>query len=93
MHTTYNNVNFFSKTGLNVGGKTRNIGLQLVLQQYCKTSCTFFCLFYRSFTKTARLPVNGASIASHDALRLAGWGQARCYIKAAQITGAPNVNF
>ena len=30
---------------------------------------------------------------SHDALRLAGWGQGRCYIKSAQITGAPNVNF
>ena len=29
-------------TGLNVGGKTRNITIQLVLQQCCKTSCTFF---------------------------------------------------
>ena len=29
-------------TGLNVGGKTRNIAIQLVLQQCCKTSCTFF---------------------------------------------------
>ena len=30
-------------TGLNVGGKTRNIiGIQLVLQQCSKTSCTFF---------------------------------------------------
>ena len=28
--------------GLNVGGKTRNIAVQLVLQQGCKTSCTFF---------------------------------------------------
>ena len=28
-------------TGLNVGGKTRNIAIQLVLQQCCKTSCTF----------------------------------------------------
>ena len=28
--------------GLNVGGKTRNIAVQLVLQQCCKTSCTFF---------------------------------------------------
>ena len=27
--------------GLKVGGKTRNIAFQLVLQQYCKTSCTF----------------------------------------------------
>ena len=25
-----------------VGGKTRNIAIQLVLQQCCKTSCTFF---------------------------------------------------
>ena len=29
-------------TGLNVGGETRNIAIQLVLQQCCKTSCTFF---------------------------------------------------
>ena len=29
-------------TGLTVGGKTRNIAFQLVLQQCCKTSCTFF---------------------------------------------------
>ena len=29
-------------TGLNMGGKTRNIAIQLVLQQCCKKSCTFF---------------------------------------------------
>ena len=29
-------------TGLNVSGKTRNIAIQLVLQQYCKTNCTCF---------------------------------------------------
>ena len=29
-------------TGLNVGGKMRNIAIQLVLRQCCKTSCTFF---------------------------------------------------
>ena len=29
-------------TGLNMGGKTRNIAIQLVLQQCCRTSCTFF---------------------------------------------------
>ena len=29
-------------TGLNVGGKTRDIAIQLVLQQCCNTSCTFF---------------------------------------------------
>ena len=28
-------------TGLNMGGKTRNIAIQLVLQQCCKTSFTF----------------------------------------------------
>ena len=28
--------------GLNVGGKTHNIAIQLALQQCCKTSCTFF---------------------------------------------------
>ena len=31
-----------SLTGLNFGGKSRNISIQLVLQQCCKTSCTFF---------------------------------------------------
>ena len=29
-------------TGLNMGGKMRNIAIQLVLQQCCKTSGTFF---------------------------------------------------
>ena len=29
-------------TGLNVGGKTRNNAIQLVLQQCCRKSCTFF---------------------------------------------------
>ena len=28
-------------TGLNVGGKSRNIAFQIVLLQCCKTSCTF----------------------------------------------------
>ena len=30
------------KTGSNIGGKTRNITIQLSLKQCCKTSCTFF---------------------------------------------------
>ena len=30
------------KTGSNIGGKTRNITIQLGLKQCCKTSCTFF---------------------------------------------------
>ena len=29
-------------TGLNMGCKTRNIAIELVLQQCCKTSCKFF---------------------------------------------------
>ena len=29
-------------TGLKVGGKTRKIAIQIVLQQCCKTSCTLF---------------------------------------------------
>ena len=29
-------------TGLNLSGKKPNIGFQLILQQCCKTSCTFF---------------------------------------------------
>ena len=37
----------FCNTGLNVCGKTRNIAFQLVLQQCCKTGCTFFCRFFR----------------------------------------------
>ena len=32
------------KTGSNMGGKTRNITIQLGLKQCCKTSCTFFYL-------------------------------------------------
>ena len=35
-------------TGLNVGSKTRNITIQLVLQQCCETRCTFF--FFASFS-------------------------------------------
>ena len=31
-----------SPSDVNIGGKTRNIAIQLVLQQCCKTSCTFF---------------------------------------------------
>ena len=39
------------KTGSNIGGKTRNITIQLGLKQCCKTSCTFFCYpFYCSFS-------------------------------------------
>ena len=43
--TTYENkpYNLIScKTGSNMGGKTRNIAIQLGLQQCCKTSCTLF---------------------------------------------------
>jgi len=36
-----------------VGGKTRNIAIQFVLQQCCKTGCTFFCPFYRTFRGTS----------------------------------------
>ena len=39
-HATCNNL-ICSKTGLNEGGKTHNIAFQLILQQCCKTSCTF----------------------------------------------------
>ena len=38
------------KTGSRVGGKTRNITIQPVLQQYCKTSCTFFVARFSSFS-------------------------------------------
>ena len=49
-------------TGLNVGGKKRNIAIQLVLQQCCRTSCTFFVAprFFRIFRVEAE-PVNNAS--------------------------------
>ena len=39
-HATYKYL-ISCKTGLNVGGKTHNIVVQLILQQCCKTSCTF----------------------------------------------------
>ena len=35
-------------TGLNVGCKTRNITIQLVLQQCCETRCTF--IFFARFS-------------------------------------------
>ena len=39
------------KTGSNIGGKTRNITIQLGLKQCRKTSCTFlYCPFYCSFS-------------------------------------------
>ena len=39
------------KTGSNIGGKTRNINIQLGLKQCRKTSCTFlYCPFYCSFS-------------------------------------------
>ena len=68
-----------------MGGKTRNIGLQLVLQQYCKE--------YEDCAAPSERRLDCVLHPSHDALRLAGLGQARCYIQSAQITGAPNVNF
>ena len=37
-------------TGLNMGGKTCNIAIQLVVQQCCKTSCLFCCPFFRTFS-------------------------------------------
>ena len=36
-------------TDLSVGGKTRNVAIQLVLQQCCKTNCTFFNLLPVNF--------------------------------------------
>ena len=53
------------KTGLTVGGKTRNIAFQLVLLQYCKTSCTFCCLFYHSFNKSLYLFYICCSLRTH----------------------------
>ena len=45
----YNLISY--KTGSNIGGKTRNITIQLGLKQCCQTSCTFFCCpFYCSFS-------------------------------------------
>ena len=40
IHATCNNLICY-QTGLNMGGKTRNIAFQHVLQQCCKTSCMF----------------------------------------------------
>ena len=39
-HATLSNL-ISCKTGLNEGGKTHNISIQLILHQCCKTSCTF----------------------------------------------------
>ena len=36
-------------TGLTMGGKTRHIAIQLVLQQCCKTSYTFVARFYAPY--------------------------------------------
>jgi len=38
------------KTGSNLGGKTCNISIQPVLQQYCKKSSTFFVSRFSSFS-------------------------------------------
>ena len=40
LFATCNNLICCNKS-LNAGGKTRNIAIQLILQQCCKTSCTF----------------------------------------------------
>ena len=45
------------RTGLNVDGKTRNIAFQSVLQQCCKTSCTFFVArFSVALVKSRSIP-------------------------------------
>ena len=45
------------------GGKTRNIPLQLVLRQCCKTSCTFFCCpFYRTFKRVWWKAIKGLNL-------------------------------
>ena len=49
-----------SLTGLNVFGKKHNIAIQLVLQQCCKTSCTFF---------VARFPYLNTSVTSTRLLK------------------------
>ena len=41
-------------TGLNTGGKTRNIAVQLVLQQCCKTSCTFLLPVFRYLPESGK---------------------------------------
>ena len=44
--------------GLNVRGKTRNIAIQLILQQCCKTSSTFLLLVLQYTSKVATLKVS-----------------------------------
>ena len=34
-----------------VGNQTRNVAIRLALEQSNRTSCRFFCLFYRSFSR------------------------------------------
>ena len=68
-------------TGLNVGGKMRNIAIQLVLQQCCKTSCAFFVarffvplvsqlVSYLNTLVERLLEQHGLSLASHFGLAL-----------------------
>ena len=40
------NKKIWCKTGLNMGGKTRNIAFQLIFQQCCKTGCTLGSALY-----------------------------------------------
>ena len=41
-------------TGLKTGGKTRKIAIQLVLQQCCKTSCTFLLPVFRYLPESGK---------------------------------------
>ena len=54
-------------TGLNVGCKTRNITIQLVLQQCCETRCTFFfCQFFRAFTEKEKVLVRSEAFSTRS---------------------------
>ena len=55
-------------TGLNVGCKTRNITIQLVLQQCWETRCTFFffCQFFRAFTEKEKVLVRSEAFSTRS---------------------------
>ena len=62
-------------TGLNTGGKTRNIAVQLVLQQCCKTSCTFLLPVFRY------LPESGKFFLVESGIRNPGSGKKKIGIR------------
>ena len=85
MLSTFDSLNpICCKIGLNVVGKKRNITFQLVLQQCCKTSCTFkfvlpvlpkLCLYPRG---APYMKVVGMLVFSLRGVNLEFWSRLGC---------------